>query len=102
MHLGIKYPDIWAGLAPIAPAAYGNRDDLKKIKHIPIVMIQGDRDTLVPVKLARAWSAKMREYKLDHRYIEVKGGDHVRVAFEYMPHIFQFLDRKQRKAAGKN
>ena len=38
-HLGLKYPDIWAGLAPIAPAIFKKPDELEKIKHIPVIVV---------------------------------------------------------------
>ena len=65
-HIGMKYPDIWAGLAPIAPAAPRNINDLAKAKHIPVVLVQGDRDRLVPVSSARRWAAKMMDLSLIH------------------------------------
>ncbi len=44
MHLAFKYPDLWAGLAPIAPAIFRKPVDVASIKHIPIIMVQGDAD----------------------------------------------------------
>ena len=55
-HLGIKYPDIWAALGPIAPAAPRSTSGLAKITHIPVIVIQGDKDGLV--RSARRWVAK--------------------------------------------
>lgn len=46
-HLGAEYSKIWAGPAPIAPAAFGRPTGLDKIEHIPVIVVQGDRDTLV-------------------------------------------------------
>jgi poly(3-hydroxybutyrate) depolymerase len=97
IHLALKHPDLWAGLAPIAPALFRKPDSLEKIKHIPIVMVQGDQDRLVPVAQVRRWAEEMKRLKMTHDYIEVAGGDHVRIAFQKMPDIFAFL-AKQRKA----
>jgi len=33
LHLAIKYPDVWAGMALIAPVAYGGRDRLERANH---------------------------------------------------------------------
>jgi len=97
-HIGMKYPDIWAGLAPIAPAAPRNMNDLSKAKHIPVILVQGDRDRLVPASSARRWAAKMKDLKMDHSYIEVAGGGHSDVVARRMPQIFEFFNR--RKKAG--
>jgi poly(3-hydroxybutyrate) depolymerase len=100
-YLGIKYPDIWAGLAPIAPAIFRKTDDLEKIKHIPVIVVQGDQDKLVPVAGARRWVEKMKELGMKYEYIEVAGGDHITVAFQNMPKIFEFFDKQQKQAKEK-
>ena len=100
-HLGIKYPDIWAGLAPIAPAIFRSTNDLEKIKHIPVIVVQGDKDTLVPVKGARQWVDKMKELKMTHEYMEIAGGGHIDVAATGMPKIFEFFEKHKRQAPEK-
>ena len=97
-HLGIKYPALWAGLAPIAPAIRSSPDALTKIKDMPVIVVQGAADPLVPVALARRWVARMKQLKMDYSYIEVAGGDHVRVAFDdNQAKIFEFLSTRKRK-----
>src|SRR5262249_44809870 len=59
-HLGTKYPELWAGLAPIAPAGVGQATGLDKIKHIPVIVVQGDQDTMVPAERTRRWVEKMK------------------------------------------
>ena len=98
-HIGMKYPDLWAGLAPIAPAAPRNINDLAKAKHIPVILVQGDRDWLVPVSGARRWTAKMKDLKMHHSYIEVKGGGHSDVAWKNMPQIFEFFNKHEKGLA---
>ena len=68
-HLGMKYPEIWAALAPVAPAPPRNISELTKIRHIPVIVVQGDRDRLV--RSSRVWVARMKELKMNHKYIEV-------------------------------
>ncbi len=99
-HLGLKYPKLWAALAPIAPAIFRSPNELKKIKHMPVILVQGDKDRLVPVRIARKWAAKMKELGMKYQYIEVKDGGHVYPAFQKLPDIFAFLD-KQRKTSSK-
>lgn len=92
-HIGIKYADIWAGLAPIAPATFRSPDDLAKIKTTPVILVQGDKDRLVPVRGARRWAAKMKELGMTHEYIEVKDGNHIKPAITQLPAIFEFFAR---------
>lgn len=99
-HLGIKYPDVWAALAPIAPAVFRPATDVEKIKHVPVILVQGDADRLVPVSGARRWAEQMKRLEMTYEYIEVAGGDHVSVAFENLPRIFEFFN-KHRRAAKK-
>jgi predicted peptidase len=79
-HIASKFPDIWAGLAVAAPAPSPSSgvqpDALEKIKHIPMLVLQGDADTSVPVARTREWVARMKQLGMEHVYIEVKGGDH--------------------------
>ena len=100
-HLGLKYPDLWAGLAPIAPAIRSSPDALTKIKHIPVILVQGDADRLVPVSIARRWAAKMKQLKMDFTYIEVPKGGHVKIAFDTLPKIFEFFNPRKRKVPAK-
>ncbi len=95
-HLGIKYPEIWAGLAPIAPAVFRSANDVEKVKHIPVILVQGDEDKLCPVATARKWAEQMKKLEMTHEYLEIAGGDHVSVAFENMPKIFEFFNTHKR------
>jgi predicted peptidase len=96
-HLALKYPEIWAGLAPIAPAIFRSPTELEKIKHIPVILVQGDQDKLVPVAGARRWAEQMKKLGMTHEYIEVAGGDHVNIAFDKMPNIFDFFNKHKKR-----
>ena len=99
-HLGMKYPEIWAALAPVAPAPPKNIQDLVKIKDMPVIVVQGDRDGLV--RSSRIWVAKMKDLGMNHEYIEVKGGNHIRPAYEKLPEIYDFFNRHTKgKSRGK-
>lgn len=102
MHLATKYPEIWAAIAVVAPAAYGDRSRLESAKHIPTYVVQGDRDRLVSVKTTRKWVEKMKELKMKHEYVEVKNGGHVRVAWQHFEGIFDFFAANPRMSYRKN
>jgi poly(3-hydroxybutyrate) depolymerase len=99
-HLGIKYPELWAGLAPIAPAAFGAPTGLDKIKNVPVIVVQGDKDTLVRPEGTRRWVDKMKELGMTYEYVEIAGGGHGDVISKGMPKIFEFFE-KQHKEGGK-
>ena len=96
LHLAIKDPSPWAALAPIAPAYYLGPAALTKIRKLPVIMVQGDKDLLVRVVMVRPLAEKMKELGMDIEYIEVKGGGHVTVAFENLPRIFEFFNKHKR------
>jgi poly(3-hydroxybutyrate) depolymerase len=100
-HLGTKYPDIWAGLAPIAPAAFGQPTGLDKLKNIPVIVVQGDKDTLVRPEGTRRWVEKMKELNLTHEYLEIAGAGHGDVISKGMPQIFEFFEKQQKKEENK-
>lgn len=95
LHIAMKYPDLWAGLGPVAPAIYTSPDELTAIRDIPVIVIQGDDDNLVDVEVTRRWVAKMEELGMKHRYVEIPGGDHSRIITqtpENVRAIFDFFD----------
>jgi poly(3-hydroxybutyrate) depolymerase len=96
-HLGSKYADTWAGLAPIAPAAFGQPTGLDKIKHIPVFVVQGDNDNLVPAAGTRRWVDKLKELGVTHEYLEIPGGGHGDVIGKGMPKIFEFFEKQQKE-----
>ena len=97
LYLGMKYPDLWAALGPIAPAIFSDPKELVKIKHIPIICIQGAKDKLVKASGTRRWIEKMKELEMEHQYIEDPEGGHVIIAFQKMPDIFKFFNKHTRK-----
>jgi poly(3-hydroxybutyrate) depolymerase len=99
-HLGTKYADLWAGLAPIAPAAFGQPSGLDKLAKVPVFVVQGDNDNLVPASGTRRWVAKLEELKVPHEYLEIAGGGHGDVIATGLPRIFEFFE-KQYQESGK-
>ena len=74
--MGGKYASNWAALAGIAPAAFLMLNDREeywgKIKdaNIPIMIVQVDKDTAVPVTYTRQWIDTMKEIGMTHKYAE--------------------------------
>ena len=104
MHLAMTYPDLWAAMAVVAPAAYGDTDRLQTAKDIPAYVVQGDKDRLVSVRQTRRWVEKMEQIGMKHEYIEVKNGGHVFLAWQHFDGIFTFFadNPKQNKVDPRN
>lgn len=77
-HIASKNPALFAGLAVVAPAPEPDAptDPLESIRHLPILVLQGDQDELVDVSLTRRWVARMRALGMQHVYVEIPGADH--------------------------
>ena len=98
-YLGIKHPELWAAIAPTAPAIFSSPDDLVKLKDTPVIVVQGDDDRAVRVGTTRQWVEKMKSLGMKYEYIEVPGGDHMTVICrspENMTKIFDFFDHARR------
>ena len=95
-HLGMKYPDIWAALAPMAPAIYSSPDAVSTARRLPVMVVMGDADTAVDVEVTRQWVAKMEELGMDYEYIEVAGGTHSSAGRQNIDKVFAFLARHSR------
>jgi predicted peptidase len=96
IYLGVKYAPIWAAVGAEAPATApaGLTPDnysLEPAKNIPMIIVQGDMDTLVPVAGTRLWIYKMKELNMTYQYVEVPGGDHGSVLTTGAPDIFAFF-----------
>jgi predicted peptidase len=97
LYLAMKYPQRWAAAAAIAPAAFTvDREGLGKIPGMPLMVVHGDADTVVPVSVGRAWVDAMKSLNLNHQYIEVPGGDHGTVITSHQSDIFAFFGRHSR------
>jgi predicted peptidase len=92
-YIGSKYPDIWAALAPMAPAVYRSPDELVPARRLPVMAIQGDADESVDVNVTRQWVAKMEELGMEYEYIEVPGGTHFSAGRDNIDQVFEFLSR---------
>ena len=65
---------------------------LESIKHLPILVLQGDEDTAVPVERTRAWVARMAEIGMQHVYVEIPGGDHSLLISQDEANMQKFVD----------
>jgi predicted esterase len=98
LYLAIKYPQRWAAAAVLAPAAFTvDSEGLGRIPKMPIMLVHGDMDTVVPVTVGRAWAEAMKSVPMKtYQYIEVPGGDHGTVIESHQAEIFAFFAKHSR------
>ncbi len=97
-YLGAKYPERWAALACFS--GLGVPSSVERMRQVGQFVVHGDADAVVAVEESRAMVVEMKRLGVDHRYIEVRGGDHYNVVEPYVAEAFVFFDRHKRKARG--
>lgn len=104
-YLGSKHANIWAALAPIAPAAMGMTNDratvLQAIKDggVPMLVSMGDADEAVPVANVRTWVDTMKELQMNFEYKEYPGLSHGPIMAGSMADIYAYFARHTKPAA---
>jgi predicted peptidase len=104
-YLGSRHGNVWAALAPIAPAAMGmtnNRAEvLQAIKAagIPMLVSMGDADEAVPVENVRTWVETMKELQMNHEYKEYPGVTHGPIMAGSMADIYAFFAKHSKSAS---
>jgi poly(3-hydroxybutyrate) depolymerase len=93
LHLGVKHAQNWAAIAAIAPAAF--RLDPASLAAVqdtmPVMVVHGDADTIVPTDVGRRWAEYMQANVKTQQHIEVKGADHGSVIDQAMADIFAWF-----------
>jgi poly(3-hydroxybutyrate) depolymerase len=102
LFLGQKYANEWAAVAAIAPAAFlmqpNSAQILQPMKKagVPVMIVQGGADTVVPATNTRAWVESLKSLEMEHKYLEFPQGDHGNVITDGMPGIFDFFKANTR------
>jgi poly(3-hydroxybutyrate) depolymerase len=104
-YLGSKYGNVWAALAPIAPAAMGMTNDRTKVLQgikdagVPMLVSMGDADEAVPVANVRTWVDTMKELQMNYEYKEYPGLSHGPIMAGSMADIYAFFAKHSKPAA---
>lgn len=101
-HIAQKNPYLFAALALAAPAPEINQSPavLESIQQVPILVLQGTADALVPVEMTRRWVSAMKTLGMQHLYVELEGADHsffISQSRENMRKIMHFFDITRRR-----
>jgi len=96
-QIAMNNPYVFAALAVAAPAPRTDLapDGLAAIRHVPILVLQGTADALVPVDMTRRWVREMQSIGMPHVYVEIEGADHsvfISQNRENMRKVISFFD----------
>jgi predicted esterase len=95
LHMGEKYSTIWAAVAGLAPAAFGFQWSAdQKLKNVPLLIIVGDKDTLVTGSQQLADQLKGLNFKVEYK--SLSGLDHGGIIGGSMPDVFKFFNQHTR------
>lgn len=94
-HLGAKYNDIWAAMAPIAGlGGIPNQEVAERYKSIPMLLTHGEKDSIIPVEVSRRAAMYLQDVGAQHIYIEIPDADHefwIRRGADNMEKVFLFF-----------
>ena len=103
LFLGSKHADLWAAIAPVAPASFmmnnTRAEILGKIRDagVPVLLITGDADEVVPPANTRLWAETLKELGMDHVYLEQPGITHGPVITSSQKEIYDYFSRHVKK-----
>lgn len=93
-RLGLEYRDRFAALAPIAGSRWtpALETALKSGRKIPVAVVAGVKDALVPVAGCRETAEKTKALGYEVKYLEYANGDHLTVAVMSIPDVFDWFE----------
>lgn len=93
-HLGAKYHDIWAGIAPLAAAGGIADDAAERYRSFATLLMHGEKDSIVSASGSRRAAMRLQRAGAQHLYLELPGADHefwIRRGAENMEKVFLFF-----------
>jgi predicted esterase len=92
LHMGEKYADKWAAVAPLAPAAFGFEWSAQsKLKNVPLLIMQGEADTTVRPASSQALADQLKALGFRCDIKIMPGLDHATIIAGAMPDVFKFF-----------
>jgi poly(3-hydroxybutyrate) depolymerase len=100
LYLGSKYPKMFAAVAAEAPAAFWQtrKETLQPMKDakVPVMIVHGDIDEVVPVTNTLAWVEDMKELQMKYEFIEQPGITHGPVIESGLKPIYEFFAKHKK------
>ena len=95
IFLGSKYASMFAAVGAEAPAAFWSTKketmQLLKDAKVPVMIVQGDIDEMVPVANTREWVDVMKDLNMEYEYVEQPGITHGPVIQSGLKPIYEFF-----------
>ena len=90
-HIAEKYPDIWAGVALLAPALFDVELTAESnLVDIPVLLAVGDKDSLA--EGTKNFSERLAALDAEVEYKLYEGLDHGTIILGSMPEVFRFFN----------
>jgi len=100
LYLGSKYPKMFAAVGAEAPAAFWDtkKETLQAMKNakVPVMIVHGDVDEVVPVANSHAWVDIMKELKMNYEFVEQPGITHGPVIQSGLKPIYEFFAKHKK------
>lgn len=100
LFLGSKYANMFAAVGAEAPAAFWQtrKETLQPMKDgkVPVMIVHGDTDEVVPVTNSHGWVDVMKELKMDYDYVEQPGITHGPVIESGLKPIYDFFAKHKK------
>lgn len=94
LHMGEKYADKWAAVAPLAPASFGFEWTAQsKLKNVPLLIMQGEADTTVLPANSQALADQLKALNFQCEIKIMPGMDHGTIIAGAMPDVFKFFGK---------
>ena len=94
LHMGEKYADKWAAVAPLAPAAFGFEWTAEsKLRNVPLLIMQGEADTTVRPASSQALADRLKALNFQCEIKIMPGLDHGTIIAGAMPDVFAFFSK---------
>lgn len=95
IFLGSKYASMFAAVGAEAPAAFWQtrKETMQLLKdaRVPVMIVQGDIDEMVPVANTREWVDVMKGLNMEYEYVEQPGITHGPVIQSGLKPIYEFF-----------
>ncbi len=100
LYLGSKHAKMFAAVGAEAPAAFwtNRKETLEPLKDakVPVMIVHGDIDEVVPVANTHAWVDDMKELKMKYEFVEQPGITHGPVIQSGLKPIYEFFAKHKK------
>ena len=100
LYLGSKYANLFAAVGAEAPAAFWQtrKETLQPMRDagVPVMIVHGDIDEVVPVANSHAWVDAMKELDMQYEFVEQPGITHGPVIQSGLKPIYAFFAKHQK------